>query len=215
MYRLYDYYRSSAAYRVRIALNLKGLDFESVPVDLRAGEQAGTGHRLRQPQGLVPVLETPEGDLLNQSLAICEYLDEVHSTPSLLPGDTRGRARVRALAQLVACDIHPLDNLRVLRYLTGTLGVTEADKRHWYHHWLILGFQALETRLREPDTGDFCHGDQVTLADLCLVPQIYNARRFECDLSPFPVLQRISARCEAMAAFVAAHPDSVGQQGER
>lgn len=204
--KLYDYFRSSAAYRVRIALNLKSLTYQQIPVSLVKGEQGSPAHLARQPQGLVPALELDDGRVLVQSLAICEYLDEQHPEPPLLPVDIAGRARVRALSQVIACDIHPLDNLRVLRYLTGILDVSEADKLDWYRHWIHEGFRALEVLLASPETGRFCHGDQPTLADLCLVPQLYNARRFECDLSPYPRLVRIGEACDAVEAFTRAHP---------
>ncbi|WP_097460011.1 maleylacetoacetate isomerase [Mangrovitalea sediminis] len=204
--KLYDYYRSSAAYRVRIVLNLKSLPYQSVPVNLVRGEQSAPGHLARQPQGLVPALELDNGLMLRQSLAICEYLDEAYPQPPLMPPDAEGRARVRALAQTIACDIHPLDNLRVLRYLTGILDVSEADKLDWYRHWIHEGFRALESLLTTPETGYFCHGDQPTLADACLVPQLFNARRFDCDLSPYPTLVRIGSHCETLDAFSRAHP---------
>lgn len=204
--KLYDYYRSSAAYRVRIVLNLKSLPYQSVPVNLVRGEQSALDHLARQPQGLVPVLELDNGLMLRQSLAICEYLDEAYPQPPLMPPDAEGRARVRALMQTIACDIHPLDNLRVLRYLTGILDVSEADKLDWYRHWIHEGFRALESLLTAPETGCFCHGDQPTLADACLVPQLFNALRFECDLNPYPTLVRIGRHCETHEAFARAHP---------
>ena len=204
--KLYDYFRSSAAYRVRIALNLKSLRYDQVSVSLVKGEQGSPTHLARQPQGLVPALELDDGGILVQSLAICEYLDETYPEPPLLPADAAGRARVRALAQIIACDIHPVDNLRVLRYLTGILDISEADKLDWYRHWIHEGFRALETLLTSPATGRFCHGNQPTLADLCLVPQLFNARRFECDLAPYPTLVRIGTTCEALEPFTRAHP---------
>ncbi|MDI5919374.1 maleylacetoacetate isomerase [Halomonas sp. LR5S13] len=209
MTTLYGYFRSSAAYRVRIALNLKGLAYDQVPVNLVKGEQRTEANVARHPQGLVPTLETDDGVQLIQSLAICEFLDEVHPEPPLLPADAEGRARVRALAQLVACEIHPLNNLRVLKYLVGELGVDDDTKLAWYRHWIIEGFDALETLLkRELGTGDFCHGDTPTLADLCLVPQVFNAERFACDLSAYPTIQRITANCRALPAFRQAAPEA-------
>jgi len=209
MTTLYGYFRSSAAYRVRIALNLKGLAYEQAPVNLVAGEQRSKENLARQPQGLVPSLVTEDGRVLNQSLAICEYLDETHPEPALLPSDAAGRARVRALAQLVACEIHPLDNLRVLKYLVGELGVDEDAKLTWYRHWIAEGFSALEAQLsREAGSGDFCHGDTPTLADLCLVPQVFNAERFACDLSAYPAIQRITGNCRALPAFQQAAPET-------
>ncbi|MGM0983127.1 MAG: maleylacetoacetate isomerase [Pseudomonadota bacterium] len=207
MTTLYGYFRSSAAYRVRIALNLKGLDYDQAPVNLVKGEQRGEANLARHPQGMVPTLVIDNGLQLTQSLAICEYLDEKHPEPPLLPADAAGRARVRALAQLVACEIHPLNNLRVLKYLVRELEVDEDAKLAWYRHWIIEGFDALETLLkRELGTGDFCHGDIPTLADICLVPQVFNAERFECDLSAYPTLRRIVDHCNALEAFQKAAP---------
>lgn len=206
--RLYTYFRSSAAYRVRIALNLKGIKPDMLPVHLLrgGGEQKQPDYLALNPQGLVPALED-EGVVLTQSLAIIEYLDETHPLPPLLPPDAAGRARVRAIAQSIACEIHPLNNLRVLDYLTQTLGVSELERQNWYRHWVLTGFAALETRLaRESATGAFCHGDTPTLADCCVVPQIFNARRFELDLSAFPTLLRIDAACQRLAAFADASP---------
>ncbi|MEP7183439.1 MAG: maleylacetoacetate isomerase [Betaproteobacteria bacterium] len=205
--KLYDYYRSSAAYRVRIALNLKGVAPERVFVHLRRGAQLADDYLALNPQGLVPALVTDDGATLTQSLAIVEWLDETHPAPPFLPGDAAGRARVRALALAVACEIHPLNNLRVLRYLTGTLGVSEAQKDGWYKYWVDVGFEALETQLaRDRATGRFCHGDAPTLADICLVPQLANARRFAVDVTPYPTLTRIEAACLALPAFAAAAP---------
>ncbi|MBA2777946.1 maleylacetoacetate isomerase [Billgrantia kenyensis] len=207
MTTLYGYFRSSAAYRVRIALNLKGLDYAQAPVNLVKGEQRGEENLARNPQGLVPILETDEGAQLTQSLAICEYLDERYPAPALLPADAVGRARVRSLAQLVACEIHPLNNLKVLKYLVGELKVDEEAKLAWYRHWIAEGFAALEARLAgESATGEFCHGDSPTLADLCLVPQLFNAERFECDLSAYPTIRRIAERCRSLEAFAKAAP---------
>lgn len=209
MTTLYGYFRSSAAYRVRIALNLKGIDYDQSPVNLVKGEQRDAANLGRNPQGMVPSLITDEGVTLTQSLAICEYLDETHPEPPLLPADAAGRARVRALAQVVACEIHPLNNLRVLKHLVGELGVDDAAKLAWYRHWVAEGFQALETLLTaEAGSGDFCHGDTPSLADLCLVPQLYNAERFECDLSAYPRIQRIAANCRALPAFRQAAPEA-------
>lgn len=205
---LYDYCRSSAAYRVRIALNLKALAYQQVPVSLLAGEQASAEHLARNPQGLVPALQ--DGDLmLTQSLAICEYLDEAYpeSVP-LMPDNAVGRARVRALAQLVACDIHPVNNLRMLKYLVAEFSASDEQKTRWYQHWVYRGFDALEALLAGSDaTGHYCHGDQPTLADLCLVPQVFNAQRFKCNLERYPTIARINANCLAVPAFAAAHPD--------
>ena len=205
--KLYDYFRSSAAYRVRIALNLKGVTPERAFVHLRHGAQRGDDYLALNPQGLVPSLVTDGGDVLTQSLAIIEWLDETQPRPPLLPPDPVGRARVRSLALAIACDIHPLNNLRVLNYLTGTLGATEAQRNGWYRYWCDVGLEALETNLaREVATGSFCHGDVPTVADICLVPQLANARRVDLDLAPYPTLLRIETACIALPAFADAAP---------
>jgi maleylacetoacetate isomerase len=205
--KLYDYFRSSAAYRVRIALNLKGLAYESVPVHLvrGGGEQHAPSFHALNPQELVPVLEDG-GRVLTQSLAIIEYLEETRPLPPLLPEDAAGRARVRALALLVACDIHPLNNSRVQSYLKRDLGIDEAGVAGWYRHWVGLGLAALEESLAAGGSGRFCHGDRPTIADIFLVPQLFNARRFEFDLSGLERLLAIDAECQALPAFAAAHP---------
>lgn len=208
MIRLHDYCRSTAAYRVRIALNLKGLIYCQSPVNLREGEQSHPAYRGLNPQRFVPTLETEDGRLLRQSLAICEYLEEAHPQPPLLPAEVIGRVRVRALAQLIACDIHPLNNLRVLQYLGAELGASEEHKRVWYHHWIHEGFRALESMLAaDPQTGRYCHGDQTTLADLCLVPQVFNANRFGVDLSDYRNIRRINDACLELEAFARARPE--------
>jgi maleylacetoacetate isomerase len=205
--KLYDYFRSSAAYRVRIALNLKGLAPEREFVHLRKGAQRGEDYLAVNPQGLVPALVTDDGTVLTQSLAIVEYLDETAPAPPLLPRDPLERARVRSLAQAIACDIHPIDNLRVLRYLLNTVGVEEAQKDAWYKYWIDVGLEALEIAVsRDAATGRFCHGDSPTLADICLVPQLANARRVDMDLSPYPTLTRIDAECQKVKAFADAAP---------
>jgi len=205
--KLYDFFRSSAAYRVRIALNLKGLAPERAFVHLRRGAQREDGYLALNPQGLVPSLVTDSGVVLTQSLAIIEWLDETHPAPPLLPSDASGRARVRSLALAIACDIHPLNNLRVLNYLTGTLGATDEQKNGWYRYWCDVGLEALETRLaRDAATGAFCHGASPTLADICLVPQLANARRVSLDLAPYPTLLRIEDACLALPAFAGAAP---------
>ena len=208
MLRLYTYFRSSAAYRVRIALALKGLAYESVPVHLlrEGGEQHQSAYRALNPAGLVPALQD-NGATITQSMAILEYLEELHPEPALLPPSALDRARVRALAQAVACDIHPLNNLRVLNYLTGQLQVSDAQRTAWMHHWMALGLEAIEQQLaHSPQTGQFCHGDTPTLADCCLVPQVFNARRFNCDLSAMPNILRIVGNCDAIEAFQRAAP---------
>jgi maleylacetoacetate isomerase len=206
--KLYGYFRSSAAFRVRIALNLKGLAYAQVPVHLRKNEQQRPDFLALQPQGLVPVLED-DGRVFIQSLAIIEYLDETHRQPPLLPADPAGRARVRALAQAVACDIHPIDNLRVLRYLGKPLGQDEAAVEAWYNHWIKLGFDGIERLLgSDGRTGMFCHGDQPGLADICLVPQVYNAQRYKSfDMTPYPAIGRIFDACRALDAFERARPE--------
>jgi maleylacetoacetate isomerase len=206
--RLFDYFRSSAAYRVRIALNLKGLvPDERTYVHLRMGNQRAQDYLALNPQGLVPALALDDGHVLTQSLAIIEYLDETHREPPLLPADPVERARVRAIALAIACEIHPLDNLRVLTYLIGTMGVSREQKDGWYRYWIDVGFEALEKSLaRDAATGRYCHGERPTLADICLVPQIANARRFEIDMSPYPTLTRIEAACNALPAFANAAP---------
>jgi maleylacetoacetate isomerase len=206
--RLYDYFRSSAAYRVRIALNLKGVTpDERTFVHLRMGNQRAQDYLALNPQGLVPALALDDGRVLTQSLAIIEYLDETHRDPPLLPADPVERARVRAIALAIACEIHPLNTLRVLTYLIGTMGVSREQKDGWYRYWIDVGFEALEKSLaRDAATGRFCHGEQPTLADVCLVPQMANARRFDIDLSPYPTLVRIEAACNALPAFANAAP---------
>jgi maleylacetoacetate isomerase len=202
---LYDYWRSSAAYRVRIALNLKGLEYAQIPIDLRAGDQRDEGYLELNPQGLVPFLRDGEVGL-GQSLAIIEYLDERHPEPPLLPGEPVRRAEARAIALAIACDIHPLNNLRVLQYLERALECDEAVRMAWYRHWIAEGLGALEAML--PKTaGAFCVGDRPTIADVCLVPQVYNARRYHCDLEPYPTIRRIDEQCRALDAFARALPD--------
>lgn len=208
MLQLYSYFRSSAAYRLRIALHLKGLAYDTVPVHLLkgGGEQLHSAFRAVNPAALVPVLQDG-GETLTQSLAIMEYLEETHPQPPLLPADALGRARVRALALAVACDIHPLNNLRVLNYLSGELQAGTQARKAWARHWIALGFSALEAHLAQhPHTGVFCHGDTPTLADCCLVPQVFNGRRFGVDMAPYPTLARIAQHCETLAPFIAAHP---------
>jgi maleylacetoacetate isomerase len=205
--KLYGFFRSSAAFRVRIALNLKGLDYESAFIHLRRNDQAQPAYRGLNPQGLVPTLEDG-GERLIQSLAIIEYLDETHPAPPLLPQTPAEKARVRALADIVACDIHPINNLRVLRYLHGPLGQDEAAIGVWYNHWIAEGFAALESLLAgDRRTGAFCHGNEPGLADIAMVPQVVNSERYKLDLAPFPTIARIFQRCMQLEAFAAAHPD--------
>ncbi|EJN09967.1 maleylacetoacetate isomerase [Herbaspirillum sp. YR522] len=208
MTTLYSYFRSSASYRVRIALNLKGLGFDTIPVHLlnQGGEQFLPQFAELNPHSLVPVL-AHEGRHLTQSLAILEYLEERFPMPSLLPGNALARSRIRALALDIACEIHPLNNLRVLRYLKHQLGVDEDQKNAWIQHWIKLGFSALELQLAADATrGHFCVGDTPTMADCCLVPQLFNARRFEVDMAPYPTLVAIESACNALPAFQLAHP---------
>ena len=208
MLRLYTYFRSSAAYRVRIALNLKGLAYEAVPVHLLrdGGQQNQPAYRALSPLGTVPALQTGEG-AFTQSLAIIEYLEETQPLPPLLPAPAADRARVRALAQNIACDIHPVNNLRVLQYLGEHFAATPEQKDAWYRHWVGEGLRAVEQLLvGDSRTGAFCHGDAPTLADCCLVPQVFNARRFDCPLDAMPTIRRIVAACEALPAFRNAAP---------
>jgi maleylacetoacetate isomerase len=206
--RLHTYFRSSAAYRVRIALNLKGLHYTAVPLHLLrdGGEQHRDAFAAINPARLIPVLE--DGPVLvTQSLAIIEYLDETHPTPPLLPAGAAQRARVRALALGIACDIHPLNNLRVLRYLKSECALDDAQRDQWSRHWIAKGFQALERLLAgSPYTGRYCHGDAPSLADCCLVPQIANAQRLQCPMDPYPTLMRINDACLSLSAFVRAGP---------
>lgn len=207
--KLYGYWRSSAAYRVRIALNLKGLDYEQVPVHLirDGGEQHAPDYALTHPQKLVPVLQHGERKV-RQSLAIMEYLEELWPDPPLLPLAARDRARMRALALLIACDIHPLNNLRVLQYLEREWNAPQPERDEWVRHWIAEGFRAFEAMLVEDlSRGAFCEGDSPGIADCCLVPQVYNARRFGVDLEPFPTIRRIEAECLALPAFDAARPE--------
>jgi maleylpyruvate isomerase len=205
---LYHHAVSSASYRVRIALSLKGLPFNSKLMDLRAGEQRGEEFLRINSQGLVPTLALDDGAVLTQSLAIIEYLDETHPDPPLLPQPALARARVRALTLAIICDIHPLNNLRVLQYLEKELRHDKATRDTWYRHWVQVGFEALERWLvRDAATGRFCHGDRPSIADICLVPQVANARRFDVDLRAYPRIVGIDAACCAMPEFQAAAPD--------
>jgi len=208
---LFDYYRSSAGYRVRIALNLKGLAYERVPVNLLKSEQREADYRSRNPQGLVPVFEH-EGRRITQSLAIIDYLEQQVGEPRLVPEDPADRAHVMGMALLIACDVHPLNNLRVLKYLTGPLGQEEEAKGRWIAHWVGEGFTALES-IAADRAGRFLFGDSPTLADICLVPQMFNARRFNVPLDDYPLLVRADAEANGLEAFAAAHPDRVAPEG--
>ena len=208
--KLYTFFRSSASYRVRIALNLKGLAHEQIPIHLRrgGGEQFAPAYKAVNPQALVPALEDG-GRVLTQSLAIIEYLEERYPEPPLLPKDPADRATVRAMALVIACEVHPIQNLRVLNYLRSELKQPEAEANRWAQHWIGLGFSALEQMARAASKhGKFCFGNSPTLADLCLVPQFSNARRFNCDLSPYPTLVQIDAHCATLPAFAKAAPES-------
>ncbi|MGB6306636.1 MAG: maleylacetoacetate isomerase [Steroidobacteraceae bacterium] len=205
---LYGHALSSASYRVRIALGLKALPFTSVLLDLRGGEQRLEGFLKINAQGFVPALSLDDATILTQSMAIIEYLDEIHPDPPLLPQAPLERAHMRALSQAIACDVHPLNNLRVLQYLERDLGHDKAVRDAWYRHWVRLGFDAIERRLlRDGAAGRFCHGDAPTLADVCLVPQVFNARRFAVDLAPYPRIVQIDAACRELPAFQNAAPD--------
>lgn len=213
--QLYSYFRSSAAYRVRIALNIKGLPYDYAPVHLLkdGGQQLKPDYTRLNPQALVPTLVDGSA-VLTQSMAIIEYLEETHPAPPLLPSTPVARARVRALAQGIACDIHPLNNLRVLRYLKRDLNLSDEARDAWYRHWTETGLLALERMLADsPDTGTYCHGDAPTLADACLIPQVFNARRLDCDLTAMPIIERIDAACRALPAFAQAAPESQPDAG--
>ena len=207
--QLYSFFRSSAAFRVRIALNLKGLDYEQTPIHLRKGDQRSAAYLRLNPQGLVPALILDDGVVLTQSLSIIEYLDETRPAPPLLPRDSVGRARVRSLAEAIACDIHPIDNLRVLQFLAKQFGHKEPDIETWFNHWIALGFEGIEKTLAsEGKAGDFCHGDTPGLADICLVPQVFNAQRYPSfDLKPYPTIMRIFENCMKLEAFDRAVPE--------
>ena len=207
---LHDYYRSSACYRVRILLNLKGIEYDRHSVNLAEGAQKDPAYRALNPQGFVPMLEI-DGLKLTQSLSIAVYLDQTRPEPLLMPRDPADSAHVRALALTVACDIHPLNNLRVLKYLSGTLDATQDQNDAWYAHWVTEGLAALEA-LAAPRAGAFLFGDQPSLADVMLVPQLYNARRFAVPIAPYPSLRRADESASALPAFAAAHPDMIAQQ---
>ncbi len=208
---LFNYFRSSASYRVRIALALKGLSYDYTPVHLAQSEQLGPAYASVSPNRLVPLLK--DGDaLVWQSLAIIEYLDETYPQPPLMPADPPGRARVRAIAQDIACEIHPLNNLRVLRYLVRDLGVSDEAKNAWYRHWVETGLEGVERQLAARPSR-FCHGETPTLADCVLVPQIFNAQRFECRLEPLPNVMRVFGTCMALPAFQTSQPSACPDAG--
>ena len=210
MLKLYSYWRSTAAYRVRIALNIKRLSYSIIPIHLvkDGGEQHKPEYAEKNPQELVPLLDD-NGKLLSQSMAICEYIDEEYDGPKLLPSEPFLRAKVRSVCQIIACDIHPLDNLRVLQYLKGELGVSDEQKSTWYAHWIVEGFKALESMLDEYKAkGPYCFGEELTLADVFLVSQMYNARRFDVDLTDFSRLVEVEQHCLTLDAFSDATPEA-------
>lgn len=205
--KLFSYYRSSAAYRVRIALNLKGIDYKLQTLNLLTGEEKSDPYTTLNPQGLVPMLEH-DGQRLFQSMAILEYLEEIYPHPPLLPSDAAERAWVRALSNIVACDIHPVNNLRILKYLVTELELEEAPKLAWYQHWIMRGFDALETHLRGGSNQHYCFGDSPGLADVLLIPQVYNARRFKVDMQQYPIITSIEQHCLNLPAFISALPEN-------
>jgi maleylacetoacetate isomerase/maleylpyruvate isomerase len=204
--RLYTYFRSSASFRVRIALNLKGIAYEPSFVHLPKGEHRAAPYSKVNPQALTPALVLDDGEQLAQSLAIMEYIEETHPQPPLLPKDAKGRARVRSLSLLIACEIHPLNNLRTLQHLKRVLGQTEDQVSAWYRHWVADGLAKFEADLTAGGSGKYCHGDVPTMADCCLVPQIFNAKRYQCDLAPYPATMRIFDACMKLEAFDRAQP---------
>ncbi|MGI9274021.1 MAG: maleylacetoacetate isomerase [Endozoicomonas sp.] len=201
--KLYSYFRSSAAYRVRIALNIKGLHCQQVPVNLLKAEQQSDDYLEKNPQGLVPALDVDEG-LLTQSLAILEWLEEHYPDPAFLPRDSWEKAQVRSMAYAISCDIHPLNNLRVLKYLQSELNVSDDNKNDWYAHWISKGFTAIEQQLGDVP---FCFGEHPTMADICLIPQVFNALRFNVPMEPFPKINAIYQRCNELEAFLHASPE--------
>lgn len=205
--KLYSYYRSSAAYRVRIALNLKQIDYQQQAVNLFTEEEQKDAYKKINPQSMVPVLEH-DGHVFFQSMAILEYLEESFPDPALLPDLAAARSQVRALANIIACDIHPLNNLRILKYLAHQYDITQEAQNRWYRHWIEQGFQAFETHLKVCSEGLFCFADKPGMADALLIPQVFNAKRFDVDMSPFPVISSIDKHCSTLPAFVTAHPDN-------
>ncbi|MEO0382698.1 MAG: maleylacetoacetate isomerase [Pseudomonadota bacterium] len=210
---LHGFFRSSTAYRLRAALNLKGLGYDQKTYVLRKAEQRGADYLAINPQGLVPALETPD-EVLTQSLAMLEWLDETHPEPAFLPDTAMGRARVRSLAQMIALDIHPINNLRVLFYLRDHFGADDDAQASWFRHWVAEAFGPLEQRLAgDQETGQFCHGDTPSLADICLAGQVVNNRRFNVDLTPYPTIQRVFDACMGLPAFVDAMPENQPDAG--
>jgi len=205
MLRLYSYFRSSAAYRVRIALNYKGIDYQQIPVNLVNNEQNSPDYLATNPQGLVPSLKLPDDTIITQSTAILEWLEEQYPEPSLYPMDAIVRAKARSLCNIIACDIHPLNNLRVLKYLSGELHVSEEQKANWYHHWVAKGFSTLEKSL---SSDSYALGDKVSMVDVYLIPQVYNALRFKQDMKNFPNISRIYHACNELDAFNSSAPEA-------
>ena len=203
--RLYSYYRSSASYRVRLALNLKGIDYRQQPVNLPAGEQGAESYLAVNAQGMVPALELPDGAVLTQSMAILEWLEEQYPRPSLYPSGAVARARARSLAGIIACEIHPLNNLRVLRYLKHTLAISEEQRTGWYHHWIKQSFAVIEAELTP---GPYAFGDAVSVVDVLLIPQVYNALRFELDIQAWPRILSVYRACGQLRAFQSAAPEA-------
>lgn len=206
MITLYDYYRSSASYRVRLALNIKQVSYEKHEIHLVKGQQRSEAYLAANPQGLVPALSTPEG-VLTQSLNIIDYLEHKYPTPKLYPEDLKARALVQSFSLNIACDIHPLNNLRVLQYLEQNLGLTTEQKMQWYHHWIQQGFSSLEAWLKLNRSQNYCYGDSPTIADICLIPQVYNALRFECPMQAFPLIHSVYEYCMQQDAFIQAAPE--------
>ena len=202
--KLYSYFRSSAAYRVRIALNVKAIDYDTAFINLKQGEQCTPEWLAVNPEGLVPVLEVSTTEKLTQSVAILEWIEETYPQPALLPDSGYERAQVRSMVGQIACDMHPLNNLRILKYLTSDLHITEENKLNWYRHWINIGFTAFEKKLAG---GLFCFGEQITLADVCLIPQVYNAIRFNVDLTPYPFIEKVYQHCMSLAVFIDASPE--------
>jgi|TARA_B110000503_G_scaffold95787_1_gene144154 maleylacetoacetate isomerase len=206
--QLYSYYRSSAAYRVRITLEIKQLSYKILPINLLTSEHRQPKYLQTNLQGLVPTMSTPEGTL-SQSLAIIEYLEERYPQPSLLPKTPIDRAQVRSIAHQVAMDIHPLNNPRVTQFLGATIGLNKGQRLHWYHHWIAQGFGALENNLKALNSnGQYCIGEMVTMADICLIPQVYNALRFDCPVQDYPLISAVYSHCSGLASFIAASPES-------
>ena len=211
--KLYTFFRSSASFRVRIALNHKGLEYDAAGVSLSKGEHLETKYQSVNPQGLVPALEDG-GRLLTQSLAIIEYLDEVHPGPKLLPADPLDRAYVRAFSQIIACEIHPVNNLRVRKYIKASYQLDDEGVNTWYQHWIAAGFRMMEAFLaQERKHGKYCYRDQVTMADCCLVPQVFNALLYKCDVKPYPAVMRIHEACMKLEAFIRAQPSKQPDAG--